>query len=403
MESYKTSTLSNGLLWFGASVSIAEIFTGTLFVPLGFTRGFFAIIAGHIIGCILLYYAGIIGAKSGKSSMESVGLSFGNKGRNFFALLNVLQLVGWTAIMIIQGSRAIGIMLSTDIGMQANLLWCVIIGAAILMWVIIGPKNLEKVNIVAVGSLFILTILLSFTIFKGGSQTYINGKLSFGAAIELSIAMPLSWLPLISDYTKDAKHPLIASRVSVITYFAGSVFMYTIGLGAAIFTGESDIAVIMYKAGFGILGVLIILFSTVTTTYLDVYSAGVSLKTINSNLSEKTMSILVCIIGTVTAILMPVEQFESFLLLIGSVFAPMISILIADYFILKKDNLNKSVDKVNFIIWLVGFVIYRVLLNVDMVMGSTIPVMFITLIICVITNKIKNKRQKEIKHVFRNY
>ena len=391
MESYKTSTLSNGLLWFGASVSIAEIFTGTLFVPLGFTRGFFAIIAGHIIGCILLYYAGIIGAKSGKSSMESVGLSFGNKGRNFFALLNVLQLVGWTAIMIIQGSRAIGIMLSTDIGMQANWLWCVIIGAAILMWVIIGPKNLEKVNIVAVGSLFILTILLSFTIFKGGSQTYINGKLSFGAAIELSIAMPLSWLPLISDYTKDAKHPLIASRVSVITYFAGSVFMYTIGLGAAIFTGESDIAVIMYKAGFGILGVLIILFSTVTTTYLDVYSAGVSLKTINSNLSEKTMSILVCIIGTVTAILMPVEQFESFLLLIGSVFAPMISILIADYFILKKDNLNKSVDKVNFIIWLVGFAIYRVLLNVDMVMGSTIPVMFITLIICVITDKIKKK------------
>ncbi len=391
MESYKTSTLSNGLLWFGASVSIAEIFTGTLFVPLGFTRGFFAIIAGHIIGCILLYYAGIIGAKSGKSSMESVGLSFGNKGRNFFALLNVLQLVGWTAIMIIQGSRAIGIMLSTDIGMQANLLWCVIIGAAILMWVIIGPKNLEKVNIVAVGSLFILTIFLSFTIFKGGSQTYINGKLSFGAAIELSIAMPLSWLPLISDYTKDAKHPLIASRVSVITYFAGSVFMYTIGLGAAIFTGESDIAVIMYKAGFGILGVLIILFSTVTTTYLDVYSAGVSLKTINSNLSEKTMSILVCIIGTVTAILMPVEQFESFLLLIGSVFAPMISILIADYFILKKDNLNKSVDKVNFIIWLVGFAIYRVLLNVDMVMGSTIPVMFITLIICVITDKIKKK------------
>ncbi|WP_313343012.1 putative hydroxymethylpyrimidine transporter CytX [Sedimentibacter sp.] len=391
MESYKTSTLSNGLLWFGASVSIAEIFTGTLFVPLGFARGFFAIIAGHIIGCILLYYAGIIGAKSGKSSMESVGLSFGNKGRNFFALLNVLQLVGWSAIMIIQGSRAIGIMLSTGIGMQANLLWCVIIGATILVWVIMGPKNLEKVNIVAVGSLFILTILLSSMIFKGGSQTNISGELSFGAAIELSIAMPLSWLPLISDYTKDAKHPLTASRVSVVTYFAGSVFMYTIGLGAAIFTGESDIAVIMYKAGFGILGVLIILFSTVTTTYLDVYSAGVSLKTINSNFSEKTMSILVCIIGTVTAILMPVEQFESFLLLIGSVFTPMISILIADYFILKKDNLNKSVDKVNFIIWLVGFAIYRVLLYVDMVMGSTIPVMFITLIICVITDKIKNK------------
>ncbi len=83
MESYKTSTLSNGLLWFGAAISIAEIFTGTLFVSLGFAKGFFAIILGHLIGCILLYHAGIIGAKSGKSSMESVGLSFGNKGRIF--------------------------------------------------------------------------------------------------------------------------------------------------------------------------------------------------------------------------------------------------------------------------------------------------------------------------------
>jgi putative hydroxymethylpyrimidine transporter CytX len=389
METNKTSTLSNGLLWFGAAVSIAEIFTGTLFVSLGFTKGFIAIVVGHIIGCILLYYAGIIGAKSGKSSMESVGLSFGNKGRNFFALLNVLQLVGWTAIMIIQGARAMGIMLNISNGMQANILFCSIIGVAILAWVVIGPKNLEKVNIVAIGGLFILTILLGVTVFKGGSQASISGELSFGAAIELSIAMPLSWLPLISDYTKNAKHPITATRVSIITYFLGSVFMYTIGLGAAIFTGESDIAIIMFKAGFGIIGVLIILISTVTTTYLDVYSAGVSLKTINSNLSEKTMSILVCIIGTATAILMPVEQFESFLLLIGSVFAPMIAILIADYFIIKKDNLNKSVDKSNFIIWLIGFSIYRVLLNVDMVMGSTIPVMIVTLIICVITDKIK--------------
>ena len=321
--------------------------------------------------------------------MESVGLSFGNKGRNFFALLNVLQLVGWTAIMIIQGARAMGIMLNISNGMQANILFCSIIGVAILAWVVIGPKNLEKVNIVAIGGLFILTILLGVTVFKGGSQASISGELSFGAAIELSIAMPLSWLPLISDYTKNAKHPITATRVSIITYFLGSVFMYTIGLGAAIFTGESDIAIIMFKAGFGIIGVLIILISTVTTTYLDVYSAGVSLKTINSNLSEKTMSILVCIIGTATAILMPVEQFESFLLLIGSVFAPMIAILIADYFIIKKDNLNKSVDKSNFIIWLIGFSIYRVLLNVDMVMGSTIPVMIVTLIICVITDKIK--------------
>jgi putative hydroxymethylpyrimidine transporter CytX len=213
--------------------------------------------------------------------------------------------------------------------------------------------------------------------------------MGFGAAIELSAAMPLSWLPLISDYTRDAKHPIAATRVSVITYFAGSVFMYTIGLGAAIFTGKSDIAVIMYKAGFGILGVLIILFSTVTTTYLDVYSAGVSLKTIYAGLPEKSMAVAVGLIGTAIAIFTPVEQYQNFLYLIGSVFAPMISVLITDYFILKKDSMKKSVDVTNFIIWLIGFIIYRVLLNMNLAIGSTIPVMIITVIICVIADKIR--------------
>lgn len=387
MGNYKTSTLSNGLLWFGAAVSIAEIFTGTLFVPLGFAKGFSAIVAGHLIGCVLLYYAGVIGAESGKSSMESVGLSFGNRGRNFFALLNVLQLVGWTAVMIIQGARAMGVMLNTSVGMQADFLWCAVIGTTILAWVAAGPKNLEKVNIFAVGGLFILTLLLGFTVFKGGPQTNIGGEMSFGAATELSIAMPLSWLPLISDYTKDAKYPLTATRVSVITYFAGSVFMYAIGLGAAIFTGESDIAVIMFKAGFGILGVLIILLSTVTTTYLDVYSAGVSLKTIDGRLPEKPMALLVCVIGTALAVFTPIEQYENFLYLIGSVFVPMIAILISDYFILKKDNLKKSWDTANFVIWVIGFTVYRVLLSMDIIIGSTIPVMFVIVIICVAADK----------------
>ncbi|MGB4437766.1 MAG: putative hydroxymethylpyrimidine transporter CytX [Sedimentibacter sp.] len=389
MKNYKTSTLSNGLLWFGAAASIAEIFTGTLLVPLGFYKGILAIIIGHVIGCILLYYAGIIGAKSGKSSMESVGYSFGIQGRNFFAFFNVLQLLGWTAVMIIQGARAMGIMLNSNLGMQADIIWCVVIGVTILIWVIIGAKNLEKVNIFAVGGLLILTIILSFVVFKGNSTIKLSGEISFGAAVEMSVAMPLSWLPLISDYTKDAKNPVAATRVSVLAYFAGSVFMYLIGLGSAIFTGESDIATIMFKAGFGFLGVLIILFSTVTTTYLDVFSAGVSLKTINNKLSEKTMAVIVCIIGTIIAMFTPIEQYQNFLYLVGSVFAPMIAILIADYFILKKYNLDKSVDITNFIIWAIGFMIYRIFINIDTVVGSTLPVMVITVIISIIVQKLK--------------
>lgn len=99
-EPKRTSLFANGLIWFGAGVSIAEILTGTYFAPLGFQKGLLAIIIGHIIGCALFFMAGVIGGSMRKSSMESVKVSFGTKGGLLFALLNVIQLTGWTAIMI---------------------------------------------------------------------------------------------------------------------------------------------------------------------------------------------------------------------------------------------------------------------------------------------------------------
>ena len=103
----KTSTFQNGLIWFGAGVSLAEILTGTAFAPLGMAKGFAAILLGHIIGCAMMLLAGLIGGRTGRSAMETVKMSFGQKGGLLFAFLNVLQLVGWTAIMIYDGALAV--------------------------------------------------------------------------------------------------------------------------------------------------------------------------------------------------------------------------------------------------------------------------------------------------------
>src|SRR5690606_38022105 len=114
----------------------------------------------------------------------------------------------------------------------------------------------------------------------------------------------------------------------------GSCWMYIIGAGAAIFAGSSDIARIMMTAGLGLAGVLIVLLSTVTTTFLDAYSAGVSSVNIYGRVNEKWAAAAVCALGTLIAMFTPIEQYEDFLYLIGSVFAPMIAILITDFFIL---------------------------------------------------------------------
>ncbi|MGB4984341.1 MAG: putative hydroxymethylpyrimidine transporter CytX [Erysipelotrichaceae bacterium] len=388
MTEKKTSLWENSLIWFGAAVSIAEILTGTYIAPLGIEKGLSAIIIGHIIGCFLLFLAGIIGGKVLKSSMESVKMSFGQKGCLLFAILNILQLVGWTSIMIYDGALA-----ANESIMISSTFWSLIIGTLILVWILVGIKNLGKINIIAMSTLFILTIILCKVIFLDGSLENVSSNaITFGNAVELSIAMPLSWLPLISDYTRSAKNPTKASAYSAITYGIISCWMYIIGMGAAIFTGESDIAQIMVKAGLGIIGLLIILLSTVTTTFLDAYSAGVSSESVFKKVNGKWFAIGTTIIGTIGAIIYPMDNISNFLYLIGSVFAPMIAIQIADFFILKNDYSNKQFNYQNLIIWVIGFIIYRQLMLTDLKIGNTIPDMFITIIICIIVSKITKKK-----------
>ena len=390
METKRTGIFENGLIWFGAAVSLAEILTGTYIAPLGFQKGLAAIIVGHVIGCALLFFSGVIGGTVRKSAMESVKMSFGQKGSLLFAVLNVLQLVGWTAIMIYDGAIAADGIMHTG-----RWVWCLVIGALIILWILVGVTNLGKINTIAMAALFILTLVLCKVIFFDSGAVGLrvdDGTMSFGAAVELSVAMPLSWLPLISDYTREAKEPVKATAASAVIYGLVSCWMYVIGMGAAIFTGEYDIALIMVKAGLGIAGLIIVIFSTVTTTFLDAYSAGVSGETIFSGIKGKYAAVVVTVIGIIGAIVYPMDNITDFLYLIGSVFAPMIAVQIADFFFLKRNAEEKNVQAANLAVWAVGFVIYRILMRIDMPLGNTLPDMVITILLCLIVAKCTKKK-----------
>ena len=129
---------------------------------------------------------------------------------------------------------------------------------------------------------------------------------------------------------------------------------------------------------------LILILSTVTTTFLDAYSAGISAESLSKKINGKYAALIVTVIGTVCAICFPMDDITNFLYLIGSVFAPMIAVQITDHFLLRRDSFGVSFDVRNLIIWLVGFVIYRILMNIDFVLGNTLPDMLITMFITVV-------------------
>ena len=385
----RTSIPANALIWFGAGVSLAEILTGTFFAPLGFRDGGIAIVVGHIIGCFLLFLAGLIGARTRRSAMETVKMAFGARGGLLFAALNVFQLVGWTSIMIYDGALAANTVM--DAG---HWLWCLVIGILIIVWIRIGILRIERVNAVAMTGLFLLTVLLCSVIWGSAEATGspAGETMSFAMALELSIAMPLSWLPLISDYTREAERPAAAAAVSALVYGLVSCWMYFIGMGAAILTGESDIAQIMLHAGLGVAGLGVVILSTVTTTYLDAYSAGVSSESIVRSVSGRTVGIGVTILGAVAASLYPMDDITGFLYIIGSVFAPMIAVQIASYFLLREDAMGRSVHTVNLAVWFIGFLCYRYLMTLDTPVGSTLPTMAITLLLALAAHRIFGKR-----------
>lgn len=103
----KISGFSLFTLWFGAAVSLAEIMTGSLIAPLGLSKGVIIILLGHLIGGLFLALAAFIGHKEKKPALESSRFSLGRQGSYLISILNIIQLIGWTAIMLIQASKAI--------------------------------------------------------------------------------------------------------------------------------------------------------------------------------------------------------------------------------------------------------------------------------------------------------
>ena len=372
--------LNSILLWFGAAISIAEIFTGTLFAPLGLKLGIIIIIIGHLIGGLLMYLVGLISTKTKLSAMESTALSFGKNGSYFFALLNGLQLIGWTAVMIYSAANALYI-LTDNI---SPIYWSIIIAVLICIWLLIKFKELKIIPIIIMTLLFILSILASKKIFSPTTYTVPSSTLNIFTALELSIAMPLSWLPLIGDYTKEGTNDNKIPLFSSIVYFIASSWMYIVGLACALFFSESDFTQILFKSNMGTVGLLIIILSTVTTTFLDAFSCGVSFSIFK--ISEKKISILCVILGLLISLFWNQGSLESFLYLISSIFIPMVAIEITDFFILKKDKSSTKLNFANIIIFIIGFILYRIFLAYNFPLGISIPVLLLTSLLVLIYN-----------------
>ena len=376
----RTGLFANGIIWFGVAISVSEIEAG---IEIGAASAadslWLPLVLGHILGGILLFFVGLIGARVRLNAMETTKSSFGKYGSKFFAALNTFQLLAWVAVLNAQGASALaGLNLPISFPLT-----CLILAALIAAWVYVGIRRSANVTTFVMAALTVLLAILSVKLFgldngsgavasaAGASAT--AATLKFWNIFEISIAMPISWLPVISDYTKDAEKPVKATAISAIAYTIASLWMYIIGIEISGIGASNNIAQAILLAGLGIPGIIIVVLSTVTTNFLAANSAGESSKAIYSKINPKIAGVVVSFLSAALAISGIMEHYISFLYLIASVFAPMAAVLLVSFYFSKERTESLGVWLWNIFAWLAGFIAYQVAEHFDSVfLGPTL-------------------------------
>jgi NCS1 family nucleobase:cation symporter-1 len=369
------------LLWAGAAVSLAEIWAGGLIVPLGLGLGLWAILIGHLIGNTPLALGGVIGSRWGIPTMVAVRASFGLRGSYLAAALNAIQLIGWTAVMLILcGGAAEAI--SKTYGFSNPAFWVILSGAVTTFWALVGSRFWKWLQRFSVVALILLCGAMSYLVMTQYgwdqlAQIPRQKEFPFMIGMDLVIAMPISWLPLVADYSRFAKNSKPCFWGTWIGYFLVSSWMYLLGLAASLATKSPDpsgvVINLMVQFGWTVPALLVILFSTFTTTFLDIYSTAVSSLNIFPSLGERKGVLLGGILGTATALLFPtLLNYEHFLLFIGAMFCPLFGVVLVDYFLLRRGAVEpgdlyrkdgrywfwRGLNPRALAAWAVGFVLY---------------------------------------------
>ena len=343
-EKYKMlGGLDYFILWSSLGVGLLVFSAGSFLSDASFFDATLAIIVGSIAGSILLALAGKIGSDHGIPSIISMRPSFGITGSYLPAILNVMQLIGWTTFEIMIMAKAAERLAG---GVMPYYLWVVIFGALVTLLGIAGPLNVARQWLgkfavwIAFGTSAIIIINL---IMSANVEALIvsPGKgMSFFSALDLVIAMPVSWMPLVADYNRFAKRSKGALWGTFVGFAITNILFYFGGT----LIGTSDvieIVVAIQAMFFGFL-MLLLIVDEADNAFADVYSAAVSTQDISSKINQKFLIIGFTAISAILAMVLSIQDYEGFLLLIGAIFVPLFGVVLTDYYIIRKQKYTEQ-------------------------------------------------------------
>lgn len=406
-------------LWSSLGVGLLVLLAGALLVPgLGWGKALLAIALGSVVGSLLLALAGIIGSDHGIPTMVMLRPVLGIRGSYLPTVLNVLQLIGWGAFEVIIMGQAVNTIVQKLFGLSAYPLWAFLITAWCVLLALGGPLTVVRqwIEKFAIWLVYAISIYLTVYLFRHYDVGALlraagTGEMPFWLAVDLVVAMPISWMPLVADYNRFARRSGPAFWGTLLGYTVANVWFYALGALFILALKTTDLIPAILSVAGGWLALLLLLVDETDNGFADIYSAAISLQNLVPRVSQRGLVSGVGVIVFLLAVAVPIAQYENFLLLIGSVFVPLFGILATDYFLLR--GRRYDVDEIYrphgrywyqdgfnlraVMTWLLGIAAYHLIARFVPWMGASIPSFLLSLALyLILAKRLPQHRLKEV-------
>ncbi len=335
--------LDQGLLWGNLGVSLLVLVAGTYLVPaLSLPEAFLAILLGSLIGNVMLGTAALIGADARVPAMVLMRAPLGQRGSWAPTVLNAAQCVGWAIFELLIIATAVAALSDELFGFRGQWLWTLVFGGITLALALLGPIGFVRkfVRKFAVWAVLASLLYLTWWALDGADVGSLwdregEGGSSVLDGIDLVVAITVSWIPLVADYTRFARDRASAFWGTAVGYFLAGAWLWM--LGAILFfsrdiTDPAALPVAVAAGGIGaILALLAVTVDETDEAFANSYSAAVSIQNLAPQLPQRALLVAVCVTATVGALTIDLLSYESFLLMLGSFFVPLFGVLLADW------------------------------------------------------------------------
>ena len=383
-------------LWFSLGVGLLVMQVGAYLMPgLSVPQALAVVLAGSALGSGLLAWVAAMGCRHGLSTAALIGASLGQRFAVLPVGLNIIQLLGWTAFELVVMRDGTSAIVQRVLGHEPGWLPSVATLAWGALLVALAAGSMVKLvrRFVSRFGLPLVLLSLCWLSWQFGSRvasqslsTWWNrpgdGSMSLLAALDLVIAMPVSWLPLVADYARYGRSPGSAMRGTWLGYTLANVWCYALGvlIVSAVPDGTDLVAALLLAQG-GLLAFGLILIDETDNAYGDVHSAAVSINFVRRGMTVRRAGMGLAALATGCALLLPMHSLEPFLLMLSSIFVPLFGVVISQLAGREQMPAEKAWRWGPALVWLLGIACFHAVAQWRPEWGSALPSLALTLLL----------------------